>query len=82
MEKLFYDDDNKLYTVEDIKNALFEIGADDCETLFIHSDVMFGKPAEGFKRKEYLGTLYEVVNVNNLGGEEFNSSDFHIQLSK
>ena len=62
MEKLFYDSDSKLYTTDDIRRALVEIGAADSEVLFIHSDVMFGKPAEGFKRRAYLETLYEIVS--------------------
>ena len=66
MEKLFYDADNRLYTAEDIRRTLMEIGAADCEALFIHSDVMFGRPAEGFRKKEYLNTLYEILNTLNV----------------
>lgn len=62
MDILFYDSDSKMYTVQDIIQGLHEIGADDCETLFIHSDIMFGKPAEGFKKKEYLQVLYEIIS--------------------
>ena len=61
MEKLFYDSDNTAYTTQMLEKALHEVGADDCDSLFIHSDVMFGRPAEGFKRKEYLDTLYEIL---------------------
>ncbi len=61
MNSLFYDSDNKLYTIADIKSALIETGVADCETLFIHSDIMFGRPAEGFKRKDYLQSLYDVI---------------------
>ena len=69
MEKLFYDADNRLYTAEDIREALLETGAADCDALFIHSDVMFGRPAEGFRKKEYLSALYGIVQetgVKNL----------------
>ena len=69
MDKLFYDSDNTLYTVNEIKSALLETGAADCDYLFIHSDIMFGRPAEGFKKKEYLETLYLVLKeakINNL----------------
>ena len=62
MDKLFYDHDNHLYTVEDIRKALNETGAADCDALFIHSDVMFGRPAESFRKKDYLNTLYEIVS--------------------
>ena len=61
MNNLFYGTDDKLYTIEDIKSALIETGAADCETLFIHSDIMFGRPPKGFKRKEYLQSLYNAI---------------------
>ncbi len=69
MEQLFYDADHRLYTAEDIRNALIQIGASDCTTLFVHSDVMFGTPAEGFRKRAYLDTLYEIIRslgVRNL----------------
>ena len=62
MDTLFIDKNGKHYMAEDIYRALKEIGADDCESLFIHSDIMFGSTLAGFKRKEYLNTLYEVLN--------------------
>lgn len=62
MNELFTDDDGKKYAAEDIRTALLEIGVDDCSTLFIHADVMFGIPARGFKRKEYLDILYHIVD--------------------
>ena len=90
MEKLFYDRDNKLYLKKDIYNILLEIGAADCETLFVHSDVMLGKPVEGFKRKEYLGTLYDILmqlRVKNLVIPTFtysfcNNEDYDVANSK
>ena len=90
MDKLFYDSDNKLFTVDDIREALVSVGANECETLFIHSDVMFGRPAEGFKKRTYLETLYEVITeigVKNIVVPSFtysfcNSEDYDIQNSK
>ena len=90
MEKLFYDADNNLYTVNQLKEYLLQIGANDCESLFIHSDVMFGKPAEGFKKKEYLNTLFQLLSslgVNNLIVPTFtysfpNHEDYNIISSK
>ncbi len=90
MNGLFFDSDNRLYSAEDIKEALLNVGASDCETLFIHSDVMFGRPAEGFKRKEYLGTLYEIVaglNIKNIIVPTFtysfcNNEDYDVTGSK
>lgn len=61
MDTLFVDVHGKSYTADDVYLRLKEIGADDCETLFIHSDVMFGGVVAGFNRKVYLSTLYEVV---------------------
>lgn len=61
MEQLFKDSDGKIYGAENIYQSLKRVGADDCETLFIHSDVMFGTPVEGFSKKQYLSILYEVI---------------------
>lgn len=90
MINLFYDSNNRLFTNEDIKHALLSVGAKDCEALFIHSDVMFGKPVEGFKRREYLNTLYEIIGslgVKNLIIPTFtysfcNSEDYDIEKSR
>ena len=61
LDGLFSDSDGRIYSAQDIYASLRDIGADDCDCLFIHSDVMFGSPLPGFKRREYLGTLYQVV---------------------
>jgi aminoglycoside 3-N-acetyltransferase len=90
MNGLFYDSDNRLFSAEEIKKALLNVGASDCETLFIHSDVMFGRPAEGFKRREYLGTLYGLVSgleIKNIIVPTFtysfcNNEDYDVSGSK
>ncbi len=61
MDGLFSDSNGKIYSAQDVYNSLRDIGAGDCGSLFIHSDVMFGSPLPGFKRREYLSTLYQVV---------------------
>lgn len=69
MDTLFIDQDQKEYQAKDVREALCEIGAGECETLFIHSDIVFGKPGGGFKRRDYLQILYEVIQslgVRNL----------------
>ena len=69
MEELFIDEDGTSYGCEQIMQALLEIGANDCETLFIHSDVMFGKPGHDFKRKNYLNQIDDIIqsmHVHNL----------------
>ncbi len=69
MDKLFSDIDGTEYGISDITDTLKDIGADDCETLFIHSDITFGKPLGTFNRKDYLSGLYESLlrlNVRNI----------------
>lgn len=61
MDTLFLDSDNNQYDAETVRQSLLEIGAADCEMLFIHADVMFGRPPTGFRRREYLATLYEII---------------------
>lgn len=58
MDTLFIDVNGRAYDARDILRALKSIGADDCEVLFIHSDVVFGSPPPVFNRKEYLQILY------------------------
>lgn len=69
METLFRDTDGNPTTTEDIFIALKEAGADQCDTLFIHSDIMFGAMEKGIKRKGLLSLLLEQINrlkVKNL----------------
>lgn len=61
LEGLFKDADGMIYGPRDLYRQLKMIGADDCEILFIHSDVMFGTPVQGFQKKKYLAVLYEVL---------------------
>lgn len=90
MDKLFYDSDNTLYTADDVRKGLLDTGAADCETLFIHSDVMFGRPAEGFRKSAYLSTLYQIVRslgVKNVIVPTFtysfcNHEEYNIDKSK
>ncbi len=90
MNELFYDRDNNPYSPLDIQQALKKIGAGDCETLFIHSDVIFGRPAVGFKRKEYIQILYDIISdlgIQNIIVPTFtysfaNHEDYDIANSK
>lgn len=69
MQVLFHDMDGNAISSEDILNALKSVGADDCETLFIHSDIMFGTLRTGVRRKELLNAIHEQVaclGVKNL----------------
>lgn len=90
MYELFTDSNGRAYQAEDILRVLRECGADDCETLFIHSDVIFGKPAAGFRRKAYLKILYQVLcdlGVENIVVPTFtysfcNNEDYDVIKSK
>ena len=69
MTDLFCNEKGKVISVEDLHESLLQVGAADCETLFIHSDIMFGTPAKGFRRTELLEALYQVIvslNVPNV----------------
>ena len=69
MTILFYDQEGNPYDSEYLLGILKDIGADDCETLFIHSDVMFGKVPTDFNRKEYLRLIHTAVeglNISNI----------------
>lgn len=60
MDILFVDQKGRNFEAEDVYEALKSIGANECEALFIHSDIMFGKTTAGFNRKDYLNILYDV----------------------
>lgn len=64
---LFVDMDGNHYGAEEIYSALKNIGAHDCQALFIHSDIVFGSTVPGFNRKDYLNTIYEVFEELQLG---------------
>ena len=69
MDTLFFDDSERAYNAADVLDSLRAIGANDCETLFIHSDIMFGMAPSDFNKKEYLKILYDIIkslNVENI----------------
>lgn len=61
MQKLFCDADGNIVTPEDIFMALKEVGADECQTLFIHSDIMFGVLDRTIRRRELLQTIHDQI---------------------
>lgn len=61
MDNLFIDGNGRAYDSGDVLKTLKSIGADDCEALFIHSDVFFGNPPADFNRKEYLQIFYKIL---------------------
>ena len=90
MQELFFDSNRRAVTADSLKQALLRIGAAECDALFIHSDVMFGHPAPGFRRSQYLSILHEIIfslNVRNLIVPTFtysfcNGEDYYVAASK
>lgn len=90
MESLFLDANGNNFTTRDLRDSLHYVGAADCETLFIHSDIMFGTPTKGFRRNDLLELLYQVLvelNVLNIIIPTFtysfcNHEDFDVIKSK
>ncbi|MBP5260535.1 MAG: AAC(3) family N-acetyltransferase [Clostridiales bacterium] len=69
METLFVDKDGNRVSDLDIENALVATGAHKSDTLFIHSDIMFGSLVQGIKRNELLSVLFDQIkklNVRNI----------------
>ena len=58
---LFNDSVGHACSDHDLRKCLLDVGAADCETLFIHSDIMFGILAKGVRRTELLETLYQAI---------------------
>ncbi|CAH8720683.1 AAC(3) family N-acetyltransferase [Paenibacillus thiaminolyticus] len=65
--RLFKDSNGIWYTTKDILDKLKEVGAHECDTLFVHTDVAFGTLNPELKRKKYLGYLYEILQELNVG---------------
>jgi len=65
--RLFKDSNGIWYTAKDILNKLKEVGAHECDILFVHTDVAFGALNPELKRKQYLGYLYEILQELNVG---------------
>ena len=59
---LFLDKMGHWVTNNEIFSKLYQIGADKCDVLFIHSSLMdFGMPNPNLKRSVLLGELYNIV---------------------
>ncbi len=87
---VFLDTNNRKYKKNDILQCLKGIGADQCDILFVHTDVMFGVPNPELGRKGYLQALYDVLlslNVRTLIFPAFsysfcNHEDYDVRNSK
>lgn len=90
MTELFYNEKGVSVSDKDLRKSLLQLGAADCETLFIHSDIIFGTPAKGFRRNDFLELLYQSLlelNVPNIIIPTFtysfcNHEDFDVVKSK
>lgn len=58
---LFTDNDGNRWKEGDILECLKCVGADECEVLFVHTDLMFGMPNPRMKKREYLQGLYQTL---------------------
>ncbi len=48
----------------DLLSALRKVGADDCELLFIHTDIAsFGMPSPELRRRQLLDEIYQVIQA-------------------
>ena len=90
MTNLFIDVSGNVFSDDDFRRALMEVGADHCDTLFVHSDIVFGKLAGSLRRSEILECLYGVIlemKVKNIIFPTFtfsfcNNEDYNIDSSK
>lgn len=87
---LFQDSKNRRIDGNNILESLKQIGATECKTLFIHSDIVFGAMNPDVKRRDFmqylLGIIYN-LNVENIIMPTFtysfcNNKDFDVTKSK
>lgn len=55
--ELFTDRDGHICTKSELREKLRRVGAADCDTLFVQTELSFGTPCRGLKRKELLALL-------------------------
>lgn len=60
---LFFAKDGSWVTNKSMLETLLSIGADKCDTLFIHTSLSFGQPNPQLKKKELLGELLNVIKA-------------------
>ena len=51
----------------DMLCALKDVGAHDCDILFIHTEINFGAPVGGLKRRELLASLMDILTELKVG---------------
>jgi len=55
------DPEKRSWTRRMVLDRLRSVGADDCEILFIHTDLLFGVPDRGLRKRDYLQALYQTL---------------------
>ncbi|MDO7253935.1 AAC(3) family N-acetyltransferase [Helicobacter cappadocius] len=86
---LFIDKNNPI-TKNDILNSLLKIGAQECDYLFVHSELNFGTPNTELSKKELLGHIVDIfdsMRVKNIIMPTFSFSfcakeDFDLKNTK
>ncbi|PAF53668.1 hypothetical protein BKH42_04935 [Helicobacter sp. 13S00482-2] len=86
---LFIDKNNPI-TKNDILKTLIELGAKECDYLFIHSELNFGAPNEKLNKRELLGHIVDIftsMKIKNIIMPTFSFSfcakeDFDIKNTK
>lgn len=60
---LFLSKDGSWVTKKSMIETLISLGADKCDTLYIHTSLSFGQPNPDLKKKELLGELLNVIKA-------------------
>ena len=58
---LFFDKNKNWLTNVDLYNTLRELGANECDVLFIHTSLSFGTPNPQLKKKQLLQAILDVI---------------------
>ncbi len=59
--RLFRSREGSWITSTSLRAAMDQVGAGDCEVLYMHTELSFGMPNPDLSRQELLGALYETV---------------------
>ncbi|MBQ8982354.1 MAG: AAC(3) family N-acetyltransferase [Lachnospiraceae bacterium] len=87
--KVIFHTNKGVITYNDIVSALYRLGADQCDVLFVHSDISFGQLDPSVKRKELKELLLDALmemNVKTLMFPTFtfsfcNKEDYDVEHS-
>jgi len=88
--QILFNTQNGTLTNTEMLEELHKIDAHNCDVLYIHTDMNFGLPIKGMKRKTLLAALYELIkslNVKTLVFPTFtfsfcNKENYDVQKTK